>query len=78
MASTLYNERSDKAAEDIDAVRCRPAFTILIHPAYRAKDADSVAPVGMLFLAGHGRFQKITALVRPDLDIAKIADNIPA
>ena len=43
MASTLYNERSYKAADDIDAVSCRPAFTILIHPAYLVKDADSTA-----------------------------------
>ncbi|RYD33465.1 MAG: alpha/beta hydrolase [Verrucomicrobiaceae bacterium] len=41
MASLKYNERSYTAKDAIDAVSCRPSFTVLIYAAYLVKDNDS-------------------------------------
>ncbi|MES2708966.1 MAG: alpha/beta hydrolase [Verrucomicrobiota bacterium] len=41
MASLKFDERSYPARDAIDAVSCRPSFTVLIYAAYLVKDNDS-------------------------------------
>lgn len=41
LASVDYGNRAYTVTDEIDAVSCRPSFTVLIYPAYLVKDADS-------------------------------------
>lgn len=41
LASVDFEKRAYTVADGIDAVSCRPSFTVLIYPAYLVKDADS-------------------------------------
>lgn len=46
-ASTLYDKRAYKAIDEVDAVSCRPDFSVLVYPAYLYDAKDEGAGVNL-------------------------------